>query len=226
MIANALTPGAVSTIGGTGTSLKKFQSNTLYGSGPNIGKVLPFYSTVTDLLMPLTPSNVNPPGTGFNGCRFTVIASGSVYVHGTSPTLNFSLIGNLGNTPGTDVVMATATSAVSLTTATSYDFTFLADLIGSQAPGTAGQAGGSGSLTIAGATFFVNSPSQTAYSAMTLLPLTSVNFLGNYGGQTGGGYQGSDYLYPISFFKFGLTFGVSDAANLASLGEFYATNFQ
>jgi hypothetical protein len=226
MIANALTPGAVSTIGGTGTSNKKFQSNVLQGSGPNIGKVYSFYGTVTDLLLPIPPSNPTPPGNGINGARFGLVASGSVYVHGTSPTLNFSLIGNLGNTPQTDVVMATATSAISLTTATSYDWTCVFDLIGSQAPGTAGQAGGSGALTIAGATFFISSPSQTVYSSMTLAQLTGVNFLGNYGGATGGGYQGSNNLYPTSFFKFGLTFGVSDAANLASLYEFYAYNLQ
>jgi len=211
--------GAVSTIGGTGTSLKKFQSNVLYTTGPNLGLVFPFYGTATDYLIPVAGGGQNSNGR-VGGVRFGVKASGNVYVHGTSPTLNFQLLGDLGNTPTTDVDMLTLTSAQALTTATSYDWTLSVELYGSAAPASAGKVGGSGSLQVANASLLLGS-TITPVTSMTAAALTSVNFAGTYNTDyPTGSHDG--IVYPAFFLKFGLTFGVSDAANLASITEFYA----
>ena len=223
MIFNALTPGAVSTIGGSGTAIKKFQSNIEYATGPNIGSVVPFYGTVTDLLLPVAGGSQSSNGR-VGGVHINVVASGSVYIHGTSPTLNFGLGGELGNTPQTDVVMATLASPQSLTTATSYDWTFTAGLYGSAAPASAGKVGGSGSLQVVTANFFLGS-TIAPVTSMTLLPLTGVNFQGDYGTDYPSGSH-TGVTSPAFFLKFAFTFGVSDAANLASLTEFYVYSNQ
>jgi len=217
-------PGAVATIGNTGTTIKKFQTSVVYASGPLIGTAYPYPGTsVTDYLIPVA-GGVGKPQGKVGGRHIRCYASGNVYVHGTSPTLNFQLIGNLGNTPATDVVLATLTSAQSLTTATSYDWTVDIDLYGCQAPLTAGAIGGSGSLQVCSGTSFIGS-TISIQTAMTLTALTSVNFQGAYATS----YPAISYnavQYPAFFLKFGLIFGVSDAANLAQMTEFYATDDQ
>lgn len=214
MLANALTPGAVSTIGGTGSTLKKFQSNVTYPTGSKAGQVVPFFGTVTDLTMPL-------PGNGkLSQIRWGVIASGTLFIHGTTPTINFSLIGSLGNTPSTDVVLATLTAAQSLTTNASYEFSLEAKFIGAQAAPTVGAAGGDGKVQLINADWFAGS-TDTLNSGMTLLPLTGVDFFGRYNPDYPVGAN-NGVLFPPFLLKLGLTFAVSDSANLATLNEFYA----
>ncbi len=212
-------PGAVGTIGGTGNTLKKFQSNLLYAAGPNLGTVYPYPGTsVTDYILPVA-GGVSSPNGRVGGHRLGVKISGSVYVHGTSPTLNFQLIGNLGNTPATDVDMLTLASAQALTTATSYDWSLSVDLYGSAAPASSGAVGGSGSLQVAAASLLLAS-TIVPVTSMTAAALANVNFQGQYG-TSYPAVSDNAINYPAFFLKFGLTFGVSDSANLASLYEFY-----
>lgn len=230
LVGNGSGPGSTTTIGGTGTTIKKFQSYITNAQGTLISNPYPGQTAVTDLVIPVN-SDVSPGQNVANGKiggrRFKVYVSGSVYVAGTSPTLNFELIANLGNTIGTDVDMATLASASSLTTSTSYDFSFSAELYGNAAPTSSGLIGGSGNLGIANCTFFLSGAATPVIPAtsITQTALTGVKFNGQYGTN----YPTSAYnaqTYPAFFFKFGLIFGVSNSANLASLTEFYVTDDQ
>lgn len=205
MLYSPLGPGAVSTIGGAGTTLQKFQSSIKTAAGA----IIPFVSTVTDYLLPLPGQNKT------NGIHFGIVASGNVFVHGTSPTLNFSLIGALPSTPTTDVVLATLTTPQGLTTNASYDWTVSLELCGSTAPAVVGGVGGSGQLKVLNGYFSIGG-TTSLLAGMTLLTLNTVNFNGAYAAANPTTGQAAAFL------KCGLTFGVSDALNLAALTEFYA----
>lgn len=200
-----LTPGAVSTIGGAGTTQKIFQSNILYATGPNVGKVIPFVGSVTDFLLPIPGQNK------FNGVRIKVLMSGNVYVHGTTPTFQLQL---LGSVLGTSNTILCQTSAVTLTTASNYDWSLFAELICSNAPSASTIPGGAGAVTGQ----FSSLINGTVGAAATLTNnLASVSMAGPTGGSPAAPTGGAAY-----YLKAAALFGVTDAANLASLTEFVA----
>lgn len=183
ILSNSFTGGLVpNTIGGLGTTQKIFGA-TLAGVTANL---------------PLSAGM--PGGNRLNGHRFNVRMSGSVYVHGTSPTFQLQL---LGFVPGGGNVILCQTAAQALTTNASYDWSLTASFIGSNAPTVVGAIGGAGSLTGS----FTSLINGTVGALATLTNnLGSVNFA---------------LEPPFTFLAAGL-FGVTDALNLSSLNEFFA----
>jgi hypothetical protein len=197
-----LTPGAVQTIGGTGTTQKIFQSSIKNAAGVVQS---PFVSGVTDFLLAIPGQNK------LNGTRFNVLMSGNVYLHGTSPTWQLQL---LGSVLGTSNTILAQTSAVSLTTANNYDWSLLASFIVSSTPSVSTLPGGSGILTGQ----FSSLINGTVGASATLTNnLTGVVMSGPTGGSPAAPTGGAAF-----YLKAAALFGVSDAANLASLTEFYA----
>jgi hypothetical protein len=127
------------------------------------------------------------------GQQMLIRASGNIFVHGTSPTLNFILASTAtplsfsGNT-----TLATIASPVALTTATYYPFALE---IKAQGDTT------SGIIQLYGATFVCNGVSSTVTLTQALT------------GESFGSGNAANLV-------FGVTFGVSDALNAANLMEF------
>jgi hypothetical protein len=134
------------------------------------------------------------PGTGqFEQQAIAVNASGFVFVHGTSPTLNFVFQSGSSLTASSNTTMATLASAQSLSTGAYYPWAFNARI---QADAL------SGVMQIYGGTFACNGVS----GSLTLTDITTVNL-------TTTNYK----------FVMGVTFGVSDALNVGALGSFSMT---
>ena len=152
-----------------------------------------------------TPATLLIPANGTkNGVPFTVRASGNLYVHGTSPTINFQLCNGtaLAGSPPVNNVISTLTSAQSLSTGATYPFAFNATLQGDST---------SGVVQVTNATFYCNGVSGT----LTNTDLTGISFGGpGFPAPAGGGAALS--------LVFGLKFGVADALDTASLLSFYA----
>lgn len=160
-----------STVGGTGTTAKIFPS-------------------LLNSLSPATLALVQAQ----NGQQVTVKASGTLFVHGTSPTINFLLQNGTSLTAGSNTTFATLTSVASLTTATQYPFAVKVTLQGDSV---------SGIVQVVDAEIVCNGVSGAA----TKTSLTGINFAG----------PGA-----AANVVFGVTFGVSDALNTASLLQFNA----
>ena len=199
--AAGITAYAPSIVGGTGTTCKIFPSNLGPGFG-NGGNPLSLAPSSTLGIAPTyasgTPAaQVLIRGTGeYEQMPIVCNASGYVYVHGASPTINFLLQKGTSltyNAAGQTTV-ATLASAQSLTTANTYPWALSVSMQGDSV---------SGVLQLYSATFACNGVSGT----VTLTDLTGINLT-----TTG---------LP---FVIGITFGVSDAANVAALSYFNLTS--
>ena len=187
-----------SIVGGTGTTTKIFASllGPGFGNGGNPLSVAPGSTKpAIPVIATGTPAaQVVIPGIGqYEQQQIVVSASGFVFVHGTSPTLNFLFQQGSSLTSGSNTTMATLASAQSLTTNASYPFAFSAKI---QADSV------SGIMQIFSAVFACNGVS----GSLTLTDLTGVNL--------------TTTNYP---FVFGVTFGVSDATNVGVLSQFSLT---
>jgi hypothetical protein len=177
-------------VGGTGTTFKIFPS--LLGPGFNNGGASLSPTTGTPAAI------LNVPGAGvYEGRQFEVNASGYIYAHGTSPTINFGLYNGTSLTVGSDgTAISTLASAQSLTTAATYPFAYNAILQGDSV---------SGVVQVVNAKFVCNGVG--AIASLTNTALTGVNFLTSS---------------PALNLVFGIEFTVSDALNKAALMEFVA----
>ena len=176
-----------SLVGGTGQVAKIFPS--LLGTGfNNGGGILPQPAGVVAAACLI-------PGTGqYEQQQINVKASGYVFVHGVSPTINFVFQEGPSLTATSNTTMATLASAQSLATAATYPWAFSATMQGDSV---------SGIMQIYNAIFVCDGTSGT----VTLTDLTGVNL-------TTTNYQ----------FVIGITFvGVSDALNKAALSQFNLT---
>ena len=176
-----------SLVGGTGQVCKIFPS--LLGTGfDNGGGILPQPAGVV-------PAACVVPGTGqFEQQAMSVRASGYMFVHGTSPTINFLFQEGSSLTYTANTTMSTMTSAAALSTGATYPWTFKCTLQGDSI---------SGILQITDATFWLNGSSQT----LTNTDLTGINL------------TTTNYNFVI-----GITFvAVSDALNKAALSQFAFT---
>ena len=182
-------------VGGTLTTTKIFPSILGPGFGNGGGLNPPAFAT-NPITVPSaatgTPAAlVFIPGTGqYEQKNISIEAGGFVYVHGTSPTLNFLFQNGKSFTSGSNTTMATLASAQTLTTANYYPWQFKASIFADAL---------SGIMQIANATFVCNGVS----GSLTLTNLTGVNL------------TTTNYTFVI-----GVTFGVSDALNVGGLGQF------
>jgi hypothetical protein len=177
-------------VGGTGTVAKIFPNAIANLSGiPTI-----FGTGSPAATAPIAPSAVMIPGTGqYEQQAIAVVASGYVFVHGTSPTLNFAFQQGTSLTATSNTTMAVLASAQSLTTGANYPWSFSARLQSDAV---------SGVMQIFSAVFVCNGVSGT----VTATDLTGVNLTTtNY------------------YFVFGVTFGVSDALNVGKMSQFSLT---
>jgi hypothetical protein len=172
-----------SLVGGTGSGTAKIFPSLLGTGFDNGGGTLPQPSGVV-------AAECLIPGTGqFEQQIISVEAAGYVFVHGTSPTINFVFQQGSSLTPGSNTTMATLTSNQSLTTGATYPWAFKCQLQGDSV---------SGILQIMNATFYCNGVSGT----LTLTDLTGVNL--------------TTTNYP---FVCGIEWGVSDSLNKAALSS-------
>ena len=188
---------APSLVGGTGTTSKTFPSILGPGFG-NGGGLLPPAFALNPITVP-SPATGTPaalieiPGTGqYEQHDIVVQAGGFVFVHGTSPTLNFLFQNGKSLTYSSNTTMATLASAQSLTTAAYYPWQFKCSLFADAL---------SGVMQIANATFVCNGVS----GGLTLTDLTGVNL------------TTTNYTFVI-----GVSFAVTDAVNVGGLGQFQA----
>jgi hypothetical protein len=191
---SAFTP---SLIGGTGTTTKIFPS--LLGSGFGTGaNALTSQASKT---LPTVPTPVGAAaasvlirGTGeYEQQVISITAGGFVFVHGTTPTVNFVLQQGTSLTAASNTTVATLASVQTLTTNATYPWALK---LSAQADAI------SGIMQFFAATISCNGVSGT----VTLTDLTGVNLT-----TTG-----------LSF-VLGVTFGVSDGANVAGLSCFNLT---
>jgi hypothetical protein len=131
----------------------------------------------------------------------TLSAAGSLFVHGTSPTINPVLQSGSSLTSGSNTTVSTLTSAASLTTNAAYPWALQVKLQGDQA---------SGIVQVVSATFACNGTTSTTF---TNTSVTGVSF-------TGALTDGIAAQEPGVNLVLGINFGVSDALNTASLFEY------
>lgn len=134
------------------------------------------------------------PGSGkLEGQQYTVRTGGWVYVAGSSPTVQVSLQSGTSLTGASNTTIAAlAATAATLTTANYYPFALAADFQGDSVSG----------ITQGTANLKLNNV-FTSTSAITAL--------------TGSKYIAND---PVFNFVTGVTFGVSNSANVAQLNQF------
>jgi hypothetical protein len=174
-----------SLIGGTGTTAKIFPS--LLGTGfDNGGGALPTPGAATAAFCQI------PAGGQYEQQLIEVRASGNLFVHGTSPTVQIVFQQGSSMTSTSNTTMATLSAALSVTTASTYPWSFTCKLQGDS---------DSGIMQIFDPEFHLNGVAGAFTS--TLTDLTGVNFFTT--------------TYP---FVFGITFAVSDALNKAKLSQF------
>lgn len=182
-------------VGGTLTTTKIFPSILGPGFGNGAGLLPPAFAT-NPVTVPTAATGtlaalVTIPGTGqYEQQQIDLRASGFVFIHGTSPTINFLLQKGTSLTSGSNTTVATLASAQSLTTAAYYPWYFALKM---QADAL------SGIMQFQNATFSCNGTSGT----VTLTDLTGVNLT----------------TTNLSF-VLGITFGVSDALNVGALAQF------
>lgn len=135
---------------------------------------------------------VAPGSYRLEGQQFAIRAGGRLYVHGTSPTVNIVLQSGTSLTSTSNTTIATLGSAQSLTTATNYPWFVEAIL---QGDSTSGDVQGAFRIGI--------NNTISAWAALSNA-LTSTNFA----------------TEPPLQFVVGITFSVSDSANLGVLDQF------
>src|SRR5215469_11998206 len=166
-VAQGIGPYTPSIVGGTGTTTKIFQSNLGPGfaNGANPLNVTPSSTkpAIPTISSGTPAATVIIPGTGqYEQQRIVVSASGFLFVHGASPTINFLFQQGTSLTSGSNTTMATLASAQSLTTNASYPWVFSAAI---QADSV------SGVMQIFSGVFACNGVS----GSLTLTDLTGVN---------------------------------------------------
>jgi len=184
-----------SLVGGTGTTAKIFPS--LLGTGfNNGGGILPQPAGVVPAALIIPGSSI------YEGKPITVKASGTLFMHGASPTVNLTLYNGVSMTPGSNTVCLVGASALSsLTTATQYPFALQVTLQGDSI---------SGIVQLYNATSFFNG---TTLGTITLTNLTGVSFVAGTSAKT---------TTAALSLVIGATFGVSDALNECQLMQFVA----
>jgi hypothetical protein len=189
------TPGL---IGGTGTTTKVFAS--LLGPGFNNGggnlqngfATAPV--TIPTAASGTLPGTVTVPGTGqYEQEQLVFTATGFLFVHGTSPTVNFVIQSGTSLTAASNTTVATLTSAQSLTTGAYYPWAL-------SLKGSCDAL--SGIFQFFSATFVCNGVS----GATTLTSLTSQNLT----------------TTNVNF-VLGITFGVTDALNVGGISQWWGT---
>jgi len=175
-----------SKVGGLGATCKIFPSPLQNPPGTNVAGVL------------YIPNNGQ-----FEGRPFKVRYGGNVYVHGTSPTLNFLLQKGTSLTYSSNTTVLTLASAVSLVTQAYYPFYGEATFQGDS---------DSGLVSLVDSKFYVD---NTSGSTETYSALSSISFTaGGTAGVQGPGYPASNYALALVF---GVTFAVTDALNVGKL---------
>lgn len=206
-----LTP---SIVGGSGTTTKMFPSLLGPGfdnGGGNLGG--PLGPQGSGGVVPSPAAAVGPamlivPSSGlYEGQAIEIRASGSIYIHGTSPTLNFVLQSGTSMTASSNTTFATLHTAVSLTTAAQYPFSLDLGIQGDSVSGIVQVVWAS--FAVDGINFELNANARSDTNYVAPTSLTGVKF-------TGAGGK------PALNIVFGVTFGVSDAANVANLTQFQA----
>ena len=155
-----------------------------------------------------------PSGGELEGQQFLVRAGGKVFVHGTSPTVNVTLYGNAGGLPASAPMSGSSWTAISvgtspqaLTTNATYPWALFALLQGDST---------SGIVHVVEAVLAIDGN----IVSLTNASLTGVNFLSGY--QPGGAIPYAANGGPSLALVAAITFGVSDAANKATLLQFQA----
>lgn len=197
-VAGGVSPFTPSYVGGTGTVAKIFPSllGPGFGNGGNALSAAPgsAWPTIPTAASATPAASVLLSGIGqYEQQPIAVNASGVLFVHGASPTINFAFQQGTSLTATSNTTMAVLASAQSLTTAASYPWAFNCRL---QADAI------SGVMQIYSGVFVCNGVS----GSLTLTDLTGVNL-------TTTGYS----------FVIGITFGVSDSLNKAALSCFNLT---
>jgi hypothetical protein len=184
---SAYTP---SLIGGTGTTTKIFPNLLTNNNGIPAG----FGSGSPPPAAPFAAAVATIRGTGeYEQQQISLSASGYVFVHGTTPTVNFVVQSGTSLTAASNTTCATLTSVQTLTTAAFYPWALSLKLSSDAF---------SGIVQIFGATIACNGVSGAA----TLTNLTGANL-----------------TTTALNFVVGITFGVSDALNVAALSQFDLT---
>jgi hypothetical protein len=186
---NAFNP---SVVGGTGTTAKIFPNLLTNATG------LPaaFGIGSPPAAAPYAGAAVVLPGTGaYEQQQISVVASGYVFVHGTTPTINIVFQQGSSLTAASNTTIATLSAVQTLTTNASYPWSFSIKMMGDAV---------SGVLQLFSPSFVANGVSG-AFTA-TVTDLTGVNL--------------TTTSYP---FVIGITFGVSDALNKGILSQFSLT---
>jgi len=190
-VAPGIGPYTPVSVGGTGTVTKIFPNALAIISGiPTI-----FGTGSPAAPAPIAPSAVQIRGTGeYEQQAIAVVASGYLFVHGTTPTINFVFQQGQSLTAASNTTMATLTAVQTLTTNANYPWAFSARL---QADSI------SGVMQIYSGVFVCNGVS----GAMTLTDITGVNL------------TTTNYNFVCGF-----TFAVTDALNKAVLSQFSLTS--
>lgn len=181
-------------IGGTGTVAKIF---------PALSKQVPNAGASS---LPLTL--LIPPNGAFEGEEFTVQASGNVTFGSTaSPTINFLLQNGSSLTAASNTTIVTLAAAKAGTTSSTFPFSVRIRLQGDSKSG------------IVQVTYVEAFMDNATLGTTTNTALTGINFLS--GASTGQNPVNDGNTLPVALsLVFGLTFGVSDAANAANLMQF------
>lgn len=191
-------------VGGTGTTGKIF---------PAVAASLP-----VNAAQPIVPGQIVggpaamliPSNGSYEGQPFEVIISGTVTTGTTTtPTINFILQNGSSLTAGSNTTIATLTAPFSASISTSYDFNLIVLLQGDSKTGKVVANPSLSACQINGAN-----------EALTLTALTGINFLTNASTGQNPIFNGNSSSPALSLVC-GVTFGVSDAANSASLMSFF-----
>lgn len=191
-------------VGGTGTTGKIFPA--VAASLPvNAAQPLPPGQIVGGPAAMLIPANG-----AYEGQPFEVVISGTVTTGTTaSPTINFVLQNGSSLTATSNTTMATLTAPFAASISTSYDFNLIVLLQGDSKTGKVVANPSLSACQINGAN-----------EALTLTALTGISFLTNASTGQNPIFNGNSSSPALSLVC-GVTFGVSDAANSASLMSFF-----
>lgn len=193
LISEPYTPGAVSTVGGLGTTQKIFQSTQPSGR---------YGVAVQDFLLAIPGSN------RLNGKRIKINMSGNAFLHGTTPTLQLQLLGSVLGVANTILCQ---TAAVTLTTNLNYDWGLQAELLCSNLP--------TPNTTFPGGAGIVTGKFNSLIGGTVGADATLTN---NLAGVAMGPGTPLVPIDPAFYCKAAVLFSVTDALALASLTEFYA----
>jgi hypothetical protein len=162
--------------------------------GPGTG-----FQIFAELINSAIAAILNVPGSGrLEGQQFIVRAGGRLFVHGTSPTVNFAIYNGSSLTPGSDTAITTLASAQSLTTNATYPWAIELEMQGDST---------SGILQVMSSEIVCNGVSGTP----TNTDQTSVNF---QAGATSGTTE------PALSLVVGVDFTVADSTDYAVLDQF------